>query len=301
MTLQLPTHRPGKPRRGKDDPPRTARSDLYLVAVAVIAVALIAVLIVLFIINDGSDSRTDGSGPTTASDLSTTSLATTTSTGQTTASSAATTQVPSTNAPTNTTATSTSPSTGTPTSSDPASASAVVWPRPGSGRGFVSPEAAARGFAEMFAGFTQPVMGEYQAGDSRSGEIEVRPRANGPVTTILLRQVASDDSWSVIGVVNENVVIESPSSGATIGNPMIVNGRARAFEGTVQIRLYAGDSTEPVATGFGTGRGDGVLGPFETAVDWPTGVSGPGVLMLFTTSEDDGSMWDVAAIPVEIP
>ncbi len=47
--------------------------------------------------------------------------------------------------------------------------------------------AAVRGFTEDLVGFTDPVYGEYQGGDSRSGEVEVRAAPDGPVTTVFVR------------------------------------------------------------------------------------------------------------------
>src|SRR5690606_35883458 len=88
-------------------------------------------------------------------------------------------------ATTDTSADPTEPGSSTSTSSatapaDDATATAV-WPRSDTARRFEDPVAAARSFAVDFAVFADPVLGEFRQGDSRSGEVEVRPQADGPV------------------------------------------------------------------------------------------------------------------------
>ena len=134
-------------------------------AVAVAAVA-VAALVIGVLADDDEDVST----------ASTTSAATTTTT---------TTSV----AITTTTST---PATTTPV--DPSATDAAVWPAPSSGRRFTDPVEAATTFATEFVGFTDPVVGEFLQGDSRSGEVEVRPRADGPVTTVFVRLLGTDDA-----------------------------------------------------------------------------------------------------------
>jgi nucleoid-associated protein YgaU len=86
--------------------------------------------------------------------------------------------------------------------------------RPGQSRP-CSTQAAATGFATELVGFTDPVVGEFQQGDARSGEVEVRAAADGPVTTVLVRQVGSDDTWSVLGAATAQIVPTTPAPGAT--------------------------------------------------------------------------------------
>lgn len=175
----------------------------------------------------------------------------------------------------------------------------MVWPAPGSS-GFSTPDEAARRFAIDLAGFRDPVLGEFQSGDARSGEIAVRPGPSGPVTTVLLRQVAGDESWWVIGAQSDDIVIDQPRTGDRIAGSLDVSGRARAFEGHVDVALHQHGVDKPVVTGFVTGRGDGVLGEFDEVFDVPAGTTGSGVLVLIAASGDDGTAWTVAAVPVSL-
>ena len=76
---------------------------------------------------------------------------------------------------------------------------AGVAPGPHTSQRFDDPVAAARSFAVDFVGMTDPVVGEFQPGDSRSGEVPVRGFADGAPSAVLVRQL-EDDTWFVIGV-----------------------------------------------------------------------------------------------------
>lgn len=277
---------------------------MYLVVIVGAAVALLALLVILFL-NIGEDPDGDDIAPTSQAAVTSEPAApdpgqpATTANGSTSAS----------NQTTASTATTASPSTATSSSGATSSSSIgsttpppatqpVVWPAPGSGTQFATPDDAARSFAEDLAGFNDPVLSPFRAGDGRSGEIDLQPIATGPVSTILLRQVGTDDSWSVIAVVNDNIIIDQPAPGEAVANPMTLSGQARAFEGHVDVRIYVHGQTSPIAEGFVTGRGDGVLGRFDSTLDWPSSTRGSGMLVLGTFSANDGAAWDVAAVPV---
>ena len=103
---------------------------------------------------------------------------------------------------------------------------------------------AARAFA-AFVGYTHPVFGEFQQGDARSGEIEVRAFAEGAPSVVLLRQL-EDDAWYVIGVSTDSIRLTTPQIGDTLTSPQPLEGQAYAFEGNVQVRLYADGVQEPI-------------------------------------------------------
>jgi len=169
---------------------------------------------------------------------------------------------------------------------DPALA---VFPDVMTSQRFDDPVALAFTFARDVLGFREPIVGELQQGDARSGEVEVRAFAEGNPTIVLVRQL-EDDTWFVIGTSVETIRLDVPEAGATITSPQTLEGAALAFEGTVDVRLYAGDLTEPIATTFVTGRGDGVLGDFSGSIEFevPAGVE-HGVLVLSESSAEDGS------------
>lgn len=175
-----------------------------------------------------------------------------------------------------------------------------VYPDPTTSQRFEDPVALATSFARDFVGFTDPVVGEYAAGDSRSGEIEVRAFAGGAPTTVLVRQL-EDDTWFVIGAVTDSIRLATPESGALISSPQPLVGMAYAFEGTVIVQLYVDGTQEPIAETFVTGRGDGVLGDFSGELTF-TDTTGAthGVLMLTSNSGEDGAPIEASVIRVKL-
>ena len=238
---------------------------MAVAAVALLAVA--AVVMFLLVRDDGDDEVTT---PGTTTEAPTTSLRVTT-----------------TESPT---------ATVTPGDLTREEASTVVWPDPGGDTRYADPVEAVRGFA-AFAGFTEPLVGELMEGDARSGEVEVRATEEGPVSTVLVRRM-SDDNWWVLGATTEDIVLDEPLPGAAIDHPLRLSGSARAFEGTVQVRVFERGDSEPLGEGFVTGSGGGELGPFEGEVAWSNPGGGWGVVLLSTESMDDGHLRQVAAIPV---
>jgi hypothetical protein len=174
-----------------------------------------------------------------------------------------------------------------------------VYPDPTTSQRFDSPGSAAAAFA-TFVGYTHPVLGEFQQGDARSGEVEVRSNPNGAPTTILLRQL-EDDAWYVIGVTTDSIHLANPQPGDTISSPQELKGQAYAFEGNVVVRLYVDGVQEPVAQTNVTGRGDGVLGDFTGQLQFTNDTGAThGVLVLNGTSGEDGGATEVAAIRVRL-
>lgn len=194
-----------------------------------------------------------------------------------------------------TTATSTTTTTTTTEAIDPGRA---VWPPSDGSISYDDPVEAASGFATELVGFTDPVVGEFLQGDSRSGEVEVRPRSDGPVTTVFVRQLGSDDDWYVIGAATDGIRPSSPETGDTVTSPVQLSGTSTAFEGTVQVSVRDPGVEEPLGTGFVTGGSMGEMGPFEGTVEFEPGDAVDGAILFATVSMEDGQVWEVAAIPV---
>ncbi|MGK2947544.1 MAG: Gmad2 immunoglobulin-like domain-containing protein [Acidimicrobiales bacterium] len=169
---------------------------------------------------------------------------------------------------------------------DPARA---VFPDPTTSRRFQDPVALVRAFATDLVGYSDPVVGDFMQGDSRSGEVELRGFADGAPTVVLVR-LLEDDTWFVIGAVTDSIQLTAPASGDQVSSPLALAGSAHAFEGTVDVRLFADGATEPIAETFVTGRGDGVLGEFtgELTFTVPPGVT-HGVLVLTSGGGLDGA------------
>jgi hypothetical protein len=174
-----------------------------------------------------------------------------------------------------------------------------VYPDPTTSQRFSDPDSAARGFA-AFVGYTNAVFGEFQPGDARSGEIELRSFAQGAPSVVLLRQL-EDDAWYVIGVSTDSIRLTTPAIGDTLTSPQPLEGQAYAFEGNVQVRLYADGVQEPIGTSHVTGRGDGVLGDFTGEIEFTNDTGAThGVLVLNGTSGEDGAPVEISAIRVRL-
>jgi len=193
--------------------------------------------------------------------------------------------------PTTTEATTTTEGTTTTTAFDPGvDVSQAVYPDPSTSQRFDDPQALVASFARDYVGMTAPVIGDYMAGDNRSGEIEVRGFADGAPTTVMVRQL-EDDTWFVIGAATESIQPASPQPGQAVTSPVPLSGQAYAFEGTVDVHLFVDGSAEAAARTFVTGRGDGVLGDYEGELEY-TSPSGPGTYgTILYTSEggEDGA------------
>jgi hypothetical protein len=174
----------------------------------------------------------------------------------------------------------------------------VVWPFPGSVVRYNDPVAAARSFAVDLVGFVDPVVGEFRAGDSRSGEVVVRPTSTGPETTVLVRRFGTDGSWWVIGSITTDIEVTLPSAQTAVDDPLQLAGRSRAFEGTVEVDIVADGSTTRIGSGFVTGGSGPDYGPFSGSMRFASPHGGWGSVILFTRSMEDGRVREASTIRV---
>lgn len=182
----------------------------------------------------------------------------------------------------------------------------AVWPAPDVV--FATPEEAAADFVETVFD-VPPTLGEFRAGDARSGEIEVLSPGDGdgatpsPRALLLLRQLGSASGWFVIGAVNEFTSIENPSAGATVDAASVtVEGVGRGFEGTVTVTGFvagdAGSVLDLVIT-----RGGPFADPEPYSVDLDLSDAPVGATVALVTRGDTGLETDpgeFSAIPVVI-
>jgi hypothetical protein len=224
--------------------------------------------------------------------------------GTTTADQPDTTDAPTTSEPTDTTTgdtTSTTATTGpvvgpeAPSSGlDAQEEGSVVWPRPSSDVRFDDPSAAANSWARFYAGFTDPQIGEYRAGDNRSGEVPIfpLPGPQGEETTVAVRRM-SDGHWYVVASNTQDITPSEPAFDDRLTCPQLFQGTALAFEGTVQVRIdaYRPDGRRvTVAEGFVTGSGSPPAGPYESSLPCEvpgTDVEPYGIVRLTTTDEGE--------------
>jgi hypothetical protein len=174
----------------------------------------------------------------------------------------------------------------------------AVWPFACDTTRFTDPVDAARSFATTYLGFTDPVVGTFLQGDSRSGEVEVRADAKGPVTTVLVRQLTPDDSWWVLGAATPNLVLESPATLAKVSSPVTLSGRSTAFEGTVNVQVNQDGTLTPLKEDFVTGGANGEMGPFSKTVDFPAPTATAGAIVLRTLSAENGHVWEASVVRV---
>jgi hypothetical protein len=198
---------------------------------------------------------------------------------------------------TSTTAQPTSSTAGTPTRLPDAEAVNVVWPAPDGDVRYEEAESAVQSFAEDLVGFENPLLGEYQAGDSRSGEIEVRAADDGPVTTVFVRQM-SDDHWYVLGAATEGIELRDPIAGSAIDHPLLVSGRGRGFEGVLRVAVHDRTSGDLLGDGVIAAGSGPDLAAFDGEIAWDNPGGGWGVVVVSGASGEDGSVWDAVAVPV---
>ena len=174
----------------------------------------------------------------------------------------------------------------------------AVWPFASGTTRFDDPVAAASSFAVDYLGFLDPVIGEFQGGDSRSGEVAIRPTSDGPVTTVFVRMVTSDDSWWVLGAATANLQLESPDALAAISSPVTLSGQSTAFEATVNVEIRQDDTTDPLAEDIVMGGSMGEMGPFSKAISYDAPQAKAGAIILKTLSAKDGTVWEAGVLRV---
>ena len=170
-----------------------------------------------------------------------------------------------------------------PTTTIPAAVQPAIWPA--ADVVFTTPEAAAIDFLAHVFG-EGPVLGEFMAGDSRSGEFEVFATADGVIvgearSVLFMRQLGASDGWFVLAAGNETAGITSPESSATVAaGPLTVAGDASGYEATINISAFvAGDAArldEQIAMAGNFGE---VL-PYSVTLDIEGAATGDVVVVL---------------------
>jgi hypothetical protein len=171
-----------------------------------------------------------------------------------------------------------------------------------------TPEAAAEDFAAQVLG-VPPTLGEFQQGDSRSGEIEVFSPGEGDAGRavvrglLLLRQLGPEDGWFVLAAVNDNASIAVPESGEQVAaGPVMVEGVARGFEANVVVTAFvAGTAGQELDQQITMGGAFETPEPFSVTLDLSRAAPGDTVMILVRggagLETDPG---DFGAIPVVV-
>ena len=247
---------------------------------------LVRIGFVLLLVSCGSDDGSVATTPVSISDTSTTSPTVASAPTTTTSAPGTTTTVTSstTTAPTTSTV---APTTG-PIATTPVEVEyPAVWPA--SDVVITTPEAAAADFVSSVLG-VPPLLGEFQQGDMRSGEIVVfsptdddDPATVFPRGLLALRQLGPNDGWFVIAATSEGVSITSPAPAAMVGaGPIVVEGLGRGFESNLVVRaIVAGDA-------------EAVLDLEFTMTDWTTPV--PYAVTLDVSAAAEGDVITLVAV-----
>lgn len=186
----------------------------------------------------------------------------------------------------------------TTTTSAEAQPPTAMWPFARTPLRFSDPVTAASSFAVSYLGFSAPVVGEFQQGDTRSGEVPVRSSGTGAITTVLVRQLTNDDSWWVLGAATANIQITTPSLLTNLHSPATLRGVSTAFEAQVNVELRADQSLAAIGTGYVMGGSMGQLASFEGQIGFTETTARYGTLLMRTYSAKDGSVLEAAALRI---
>jgi hypothetical protein len=196
------------------------------------------------------------------------------------------------------TSTTTSSSTSSTSTTVVTQPSTAVWPFATSPQRFGDPETAAFSFATAYLGFVDPIMGAFQQGDTRSGEVPIRSSARGPVTTVLVRQLTSDNTWWILGSSTPSINITHPAAHSTITSPVSLRGTSTAFEANVNVDIREDATLTPLLSTTVMGGSMGVMGPFAKTVTFATPTQSAGAIVMRTFSAKDGSVIEASVIRV---
>ncbi len=172
---------------------------------------------------------------------------------------------------------------------------------------FDTPEAAATDFLAKVFG-DGPVLGEFRAGDLRSGEIDVYASVDGvaistPRSVLLMRQLGPSAGWFVLAAANENATITVPDATSVVpAGPLTVEGVASGFEATVVVSAFVAGRSDLEFDKEVTMAGNfGVALPYSVSLDLAGASPGDIVALLVRggagLETDPG---DFGAIPVVI-
>ena len=289
--IQAPTQ-----RMPPSTPGGTPRWLYGAVVAAVAAVALLAIVAIVLLAGDDNSTGTDTTAASTVPP-STTAAPTTTTTATTASATSATIETTTTSTVTTTASTTTSSTTSAPPTTVPA-ATPAVWPWADSSIRYQDPVEAALGFASDFVGFDDPIAGPFLAGDSRSGEVEIRAVETGPVTTVFVRQLGDDDTWWVLGSATENIVVDEPDALATIDDPLTVRGEGRALTGVIEVQIRADGRPTPLGTEIVIASGVDELLPFEASVAWSATDAERGAVVFITRTAGDAAINEASVVRV---
>jgi hypothetical protein len=157
---------------------------------------------------------------------------------------------------------------------------------------------AASGFADTYVGFSHPIVGAFRATGTGSGEVSVQSRRGGPVTTVMVRRLAPDNTWFVVGANTPDLQLQAPAWNALVTSPVTLSGQSTAFEATVNVTIRQDGSVKPLTTDIVMGGSNGQMGPFSKAVPFAKPTAPSGAVVLRTLSAMDSSVNEATVVRV---
>jgi hypothetical protein len=176
------------------------------------------------------------------------------------------------------------PPTTTAVSQQPATA---IWPYYGDGVRYVTPVAAAKGFAVSMLGMVDPAASAYSGRTSHAGLVDVTPPGGGTPTVVRVSQLA-DTTWWVTSSTFAEATISSPAAGGTVTSPLTVTGTSVAYEAVANVSLFANGMPTPLATATVMGGSTSPMA-YRGQVTFTSPAHGYGVLVVYTKTAKDGS------------
>jgi hypothetical protein len=182
----------------------------------------------------------------------------------------------------------------------------AIWPAPEVV--IATPEEAAASFVTEVLG-VDPVLGDFLAGDARSGEISVF--SPGEVEgadllergVLMLRMIGPDDGWFVIAAASPGITIETPQALDRVSaGPTVVSGEGRGFESTIVATAFrSGDVDDVLDQVIGRGGPFAAVEPFDVTLDL-SGGSPDDVIAVIVRGDTglDGDPGEFAAVPIVI-
>ncbi len=96
------------------------------------------------------------------------------------------------------------------------------------------------------------------------------------------------------------IFLESPTPGATVGNPVRLTGTANTFEAAFMVRILGRDGSTIVEVPAMATSGMGTRGTFDVSVPYPLAAGGEGTIVVYEQSAKDGSDINVVEVPVTL-
>ena len=176
----------------------------------------------------------------------------------------------------------------------------AVWPFVTGSTRYADPVKAATDFAVTYLGFVKPVVGPFVAGDSRSGEVAIRANTRATATTtVMVRKLAPDETWWVLGAGTTHLRLVAPAWNAAITSPVTLSGQSTAFEATVNVEIRQDGSLTPIGTGFVMGGANATLGPFSKAITFTKPTAKRGSIVFEMPSSAGGGTLEAGVIRVQ--